>query len=247
MGQREGRAVWSSPAEASREAAPRQKEAAVFTSLSDLIRGLLGNTGNPSPTSTYSSEKPTGRNRGQGKRNTAKWSPPRLAPGRRARRRPAPADLARGAAPFSPATSRDNRLSRADECNLDTWSKDQVPSSKVSTRTPWIRQYATPIEYLKTKVMTLKLKDPPMRTIGRPHQLDLEARSSIARKKLIAVGLPVGTNQVDLNAARERGIMCSNAPTEHPLPGAELVLGLRRSCFAARHPPGARTPSPIGG
>ena len=83
------------------------------------------------------------------------------------------------------------------------------------------------IEYLKTALTESELKE----KIADVHFIGIRSRTQLtedvfeAAKKLIAVGcFCIGTNQVDLNAARERGIAVFNAPYSNTRSVAELVL-----------------------
>lgn len=68
--------------------------------------------------------------------------------------------------------------------------------------------------------------------IADAHFLGIRSRTQLTKsvfesaEKLVAVGcFCIGTNQVDLNAARERGIVVFNAPHSNTRSVAELVLG----------------------
>ena len=83
------------------------------------------------------------------------------------------------------------------------------------------------IEYLKTALTDAELKE----KIADAHFIGIRSRTQLteevfdAAQKLIAVGcFCIGTNQVDLNAARERGIAVFNAPYSNTRSVAELVL-----------------------
>lgn len=85
----------------------------------------------------------------------------------------------------------------------------------------------TNIEYLKTALSGDELKE----KIADAHFIGIRSRTQLTEevfdcaKKLIAVGcFCIGTNQVDLNAARERGIAVFNAPYSNTRSVAELVL-----------------------
>lgn len=85
----------------------------------------------------------------------------------------------------------------------------------------------TNIEYLKTALSGDELKE----RIADAHFIGIRSRTQLTEevfdcaKKLIAVGcFCIGTNQVDLNAARERGIAVFNAPYSNTRSVAELVL-----------------------
>ncbi|WP_017937626.1 phosphoglycerate dehydrogenase [Zestomonas thermotolerans] len=84
------------------------------------------------------------------------------------------------------------------------------------------------IEYLKTALSGDELKE----KIADVHFIGIRSRTQLTKevfdcaKKLIAVGcFCIGTNQVDLKAARERGIAVFNAPYSNTRSVAELVLG----------------------
>ncbi len=85
----------------------------------------------------------------------------------------------------------------------------------------------TNIEYLTSSVPDAVLKE----KIADAHFIGIRSRTQLteevfdAAKKLIAVGcFCIGTNQVDLEAARERGIAVFNAPYSNTRSVAELVL-----------------------
>ncbi len=85
----------------------------------------------------------------------------------------------------------------------------------------------TNIEYLKGALSDEELKE----KIADVHFIGIRSRTQLTAdvfdcaKKLVAVGcFCIGTNQVDLNAARERGIAVFNAPYSNTRSVAELVL-----------------------
>lgn len=74
--------------------------------------------------------------------------------------------------------------------------------------------------------------DELMRKIADVHFVGIRSRTQLteevfqAAQKLVAVGcFCIGTNQVDLNAARQRGVVVFNAPYSNTRSVAELVLG----------------------
>ncbi|TMO95429.1 phosphoglycerate dehydrogenase [Pseudoalteromonas sp. S3260] len=84
------------------------------------------------------------------------------------------------------------------------------------------------IDYVKTSLP----EDELIERIKDVHFVGLRSRTHInesvlnAAEKLVAIGcFCIGTNQVDLNAARERGIAVFNAPFSNTRSVAELVLG----------------------
>ena len=84
------------------------------------------------------------------------------------------------------------------------------------------------IDYVKTSLPEGELKE----RIKDVHFVGLRSRTHIseavldAAEKLVAVGcFCIGTNQVDLDSARERGIAVFNAPFSNTRSVAELVLG----------------------
>lgn len=84
------------------------------------------------------------------------------------------------------------------------------------------------IDYVKTSLPEDELK----KRIKDVHFVGLRSRTHIseavldAAEKLVAVGcFCIGTNQVDLDSARERGIAVFNAPFSNTRSVAELVLG----------------------
>ena len=84
----------------------------------------------------------------------------------------------------------------------------------------------TNIEYLKTALSGDELKE----KIADAHFIGIRSRTQLTAdvfdcaKKLVAVGcFCIGTNQVDLDAARERGIAVFNAPYSNTRSVAELV------------------------
>ena len=85
----------------------------------------------------------------------------------------------------------------------------------------------TNIEYITGALPEAELKE----KIADAHFVGIRSRTQLTEdvfecaKKLIAVGcFCIGTNQVDLNAARERGIAVFNAPYSNTRSVAELVL-----------------------
>jgi D-3-phosphoglycerate dehydrogenase len=86
----------------------------------------------------------------------------------------------------------------------------------------------TNIEYLKTALeedaLIEKIKD--VHFLGIRSRTHVSARVLEAADRLIAIGcFCIGTNQVDLDAAMERGIPVFNAPYSNTRSVAELVLG----------------------
>ena len=86
----------------------------------------------------------------------------------------------------------------------------------------------TNIEYVKTSLpeseLVEKIKD--VHFIGIRSRTQLTENVFNNAKKLIAVGcFCIGTNQVNLTAAKERGIVVFNAPFSNTRSVAELVLG----------------------
>lgn len=86
----------------------------------------------------------------------------------------------------------------------------------------------TNIEYLTTSLAEDELKE----KISDVHFIGIRSRTQLtdavfdAAKKLVAVGcFCIGTNQVDLKAATERGIAVFNAPYSNTRSVAELVIG----------------------
>ena len=84
------------------------------------------------------------------------------------------------------------------------------------------------IEYLKTSLP----EDELIEQIKDVHFIGIRSRTQLTEnvfshaKKLIAVGcFCIGTNQVNLSAAKERGIVVFNAPFSNTRSVAELVLG----------------------
>ena len=84
------------------------------------------------------------------------------------------------------------------------------------------------IDYVKTSLP----EDELIERIKDVHFVGLRSRTHInqavldSAEKLVAIGcFCIGTNQVDLNAARERGIAVFNAPFSNTRSVAELVLG----------------------
>ena len=85
----------------------------------------------------------------------------------------------------------------------------------------------TSIEYLTGSLPEAQLKE----KIADAHFIGIRSRTQLTEeifdhaKKLVAVGcFCIGTNQVDLSAARERGIAVFNAPYSNTRSVAELVL-----------------------
>src|SRR5690554_7857921 len=85
----------------------------------------------------------------------------------------------------------------------------------------------TNIEYITGLLPEDELKA----KIADAHFVGIRSRTQLTEdvfaraKKLVAVGcFCIGTNQVDLNAARERGIAVFNAPYSNPRSVAGLVL-----------------------
>ena len=83
------------------------------------------------------------------------------------------------------------------------------------------------IEYLKGALSDAELKE----KIADAHFIGIRSRTQLTEevfdcaKRLVAVGcFCIGTNQVNLNAARERGIAVFNAPYSNTRSVAELVL-----------------------
>jgi D-3-phosphoglycerate dehydrogenase len=86
----------------------------------------------------------------------------------------------------------------------------------------------TNIEFLKTSLP----EDELIEKIRDVHFIGIRSRTQLTEnvfnhaKKLIAVGcFCIGTNQVDLNAAKNKGIVVFNAPFSNTRSVAELVLG----------------------
>ncbi|WP_370680631.1 phosphoglycerate dehydrogenase [Comamonas sp. GB3 AK4-5] len=72
----------------------------------------------------------------------------------------------------------------------------------------------------------LKAKIADAHFVGIRSRTQLTAEVLAAANKLVAVGcFCIGTNQVDLDAARERGVVVFNAPFSNTRSVAELVLG----------------------
>lgn len=85
----------------------------------------------------------------------------------------------------------------------------------------------TNIEYLKGALSEEELKE----RVADVHFIGIRSRTQLTAdvferaRKLVAVGcFCIGTNQVDLNAARERGVAVFNAPYSNTRSVAELVL-----------------------
>lgn len=96
----------------------------------------------------------------------------------------------------------------------------------------------TNIEYLTGSLPEAELKE----KIADAHFIGIRSRTQLTEeifdcaKKLVAVGcFCIGTNQVDLEAARARGIAVFNAPYSNTRSVAELVLA-EAIPAAARHP-----------
>lgn len=84
------------------------------------------------------------------------------------------------------------------------------------------------IEYIKTSLSEEELisKIEDVHFIGIRSRTQLSAKVVDAAQKLVAVGcFCIGTNQVDLEATRKRGIPVFNAPFSNTRSVAELVLG----------------------
>jgi D-3-phosphoglycerate dehydrogenase / 2-oxoglutarate reductase len=86
----------------------------------------------------------------------------------------------------------------------------------------------TNIEYLKTSLpeseLIEKIRD--VHFVGVRSRTQITANVVEAAQKLVAIGcFCIGTNQVDLNATRLRGIPVFNAPFSNTRSVAELVLG----------------------
>ena len=84
----------------------------------------------------------------------------------------------------------------------------------------------TNIEYLKTSLpeteLIEKIKD--VHFIGIRSRTNINENVLAAADKLVAVGcFCIGTNQVDIKAAKERGIPVFNAPFSNTRSVAELV------------------------
>lgn len=84
------------------------------------------------------------------------------------------------------------------------------------------------IEFLKTSLP----EDELIEKIKDVHFIGIRSRTQLTKnvfahaKKLVSVGcFCIGTNQVDLNAAKEKGIVVFNAPFSNTRSVAELVLG----------------------
>ena len=86
--------------------------------------------------------------------------------------------------------------------------------------------------YIQIETVSGALPDDELqRKIADVHFLGIRSRTQLTEAvfaqahKLVAVGcFCIGTNQVDLNAARERGIAVFNAPYSNTRSVAELVL-----------------------
>lgn len=86
----------------------------------------------------------------------------------------------------------------------------------------------TNIEYLKTSLPESELieKVRDVHFVGVRSRTQITANVVEAAQKLVAIGcFCIGTNQVDLNATRLRGIPVFNAPFSNTRSVAELVLG----------------------
>ena len=84
------------------------------------------------------------------------------------------------------------------------------------------------IEYIKTSLSDADLKEKikDVHFIGIRSRTNLTAEVFEAAQKLVAVGcFCIGTNQVDLEAAKRKGIPVFNAPFSNTRSVAELVLG----------------------
>lgn len=84
------------------------------------------------------------------------------------------------------------------------------------------------IEYLKTSLADADLKEKikDVHFIGIRSRTNLTADVLEAAEKLVAIGcFCIGTNQVDLEAAKRKGIPVFNAPFSNTRSVAELVLG----------------------
>ena len=84
------------------------------------------------------------------------------------------------------------------------------------------------IEYMKGSLPEDELKQ----KIAKAHFIGIRSRTQLtteifaAAKRLVAVGcFCIGTNQVDLEEAKRRGIAVFNAPFSNTRSVAELVLG----------------------
>ncbi|MBU2917951.1 MAG: D-3-phosphoglycerate dehydrogenase [Psychrosphaera sp.] len=91
-----------------------------------------------------------------------------------------------------------------------------------------VEQGYTNIEFITTSLP----EDELIEKIKNVHFIGIRSRTQLTEKvfahanKLIAVGcFCIGTNQVDLNAAKEKGIVVFNAPYSNTRSVAELVLG----------------------
>jgi D-3-phosphoglycerate dehydrogenase len=98
----------------------------------------------------------------------------------------------------------------------------------------------TNIEYHTGSLPEAELKE----KIADAHFIGIRSRTQLTAdlfdgaNKLVAVGcFCIGTNQVDLDAARERGIAVFNAPYSNTRSVAELVLAEKlMSCLPIRYP-----------
>jgi len=84
------------------------------------------------------------------------------------------------------------------------------------------------IEYIKTSLADddLKAKIADVHFVGLRSRTQLTEEVLAHAKKLVAIGcFCIGTNQVNLSAAKERGIPVFNAPFSNTRSVAELVLG----------------------
>ena len=93
------------------------------------------------------------------------------------------------------------------------------------------------IEYLTGSLPDDQLKE----KIADAHFIGIRSRTQLTEeifdcaKRLVAVGcFCIGTNQVDLNAARERGIAVFNAPYSNTRSVVELAVGLTIALYKPR-------------
>ncbi|RZL47792.1 MAG: phosphoglycerate dehydrogenase [Variovorax sp.] len=97
------------------------------------------------------------------------------------------------------------------------------PSAVEVLRNAGYTQIETLPKALQGEALKAKLAD--VHFLGIRSQSQLTADVLAAAPKLVAVGcFCIGTNQVDLNAARERGVAVFNAPYSNTRSVAELVL-----------------------
>ena len=97
------------------------------------------------------------------------------------------------------------------------------PSAVEVLRAAGYSQFETLPKALQGEELKAKLAD--VHFLGIRSQSKLTADVLSAAPKLVAVGcFCIGTNQVDLNAARERGVAVFNAPYSNTRSVAELVL-----------------------